>query len=789
MRRQLKAVLFAVAILATGCFFTSPAGASPHDEYTGTHFGANNLPPGCAKDSLKKYENNACFHMRTDMNGLDSPQVDVLIMLPASPTAERDMRIMRQAVEMWDGGVHYLAPQMGLDWLGRGMHFNIAVDIAGATTNGFNPYPIVDPEIVVLATNPVGGIGIGVDPVATASLLFGGAGDVPCTGLRNPFDFDVWKSVPGFDHHHAENMGTYVEDCNGAGGNVCFAINGAIDPDARVMDFFTMFDLVAHEFGHCLTIGHVGDGAEGPWAKVPTNDIMSYNSDPPGLSKCVSTLDVEGIATRMSHYLDVNGDHRVTAKDRVLANDQPGDGLNPFQTQHPRDHLYASSTGAPTDCPQPDLHLTPGARTDWQPDPVTTTSAVLSVTTPSDNSEVAKSFTVAGTVAHAPKNEPKSPNGRVTDARDDAKTRATDITSLEVGVAPWTLNATLHLVDLPALTTAVTAGTAYSVFIDGRRFDSFVRASALDGGGALTWDVRGKRYLPFGSSTWDPKANTVTFALGRAYLAAADIDAPYVVVGQSNLGAASLFLPDDRAPEFGHSVGVASASTRAASSPVPLVPRAQMQSVAFKHPGGNTFQPTDSSLNLGVRSLADPIDPSHHYELDVPQRSDVSFTLDWDGQASSNDLDLYVTDDADSGSAGATTNRPETISLSKVVGHLDITVEPSIVTAPTGVNYTLTAVVTPRPRTDADKDGVFDEDDVCPTIKGEGADGCPTKNFEHIYLYVDGQKVATQGVDTANGSDSFGVLAEVAKGSHTLKIEWEAFGHVLATKTLYIHRR
>ena len=33
------------------------------------------------------------------MNGLDSPEVDVLIMVPASPAAERDMRIMRQSIE------------------------------------------------------------------------------------------------------------------------------------------------------------------------------------------------------------------------------------------------------------------------------------------------------------------------------------------------------------------------------------------------------------------------------------------------------------------------------------------------------------------------------------------------------------------------------------------------------------------------------------------------------------------------------------------------------------------
>ena len=37
-----------------------------------------------------------------------------------------------------------------------------------------------------------------------------------------------------------------------------------------------------------------------------------------------------------------------------------GDWANPFQVQHPDDHLYASSTGSVWDCPQPDLGLVPG---------------------------------------------------------------------------------------------------------------------------------------------------------------------------------------------------------------------------------------------------------------------------------------------------------------------------------------------------------------------------------------------------------------------------------------------
>ena len=82
---------------------------------------------------------------------------------------------------------------------------------------------------------------------------------------------EEWAGRAGFDGHHGDGGGIYVEDCNGsAGGNVCFAVNGGIDPLPGETDLFGLFDLVAHEFGHCLTLGHVGDGADGPWG--PTAD-------------------------------------------------------------------------------------------------------------------------------------------------------------------------------------------------------------------------------------------------------------------------------------------------------------------------------------------------------------------------------------------------------------------------------------------------------------------------------------------------------------------------------------
>ncbi|HUR50129.1 MAG TPA: hypothetical protein VMY88_11465, partial [Acidimicrobiales bacterium] len=395
MRKLLTSMVIVLAMVLPAVGASSPVAASPADAYSGTHFGAGNLPPGCENDVPVARqmadgvvaETNVCHHMRTGMNALDSPQVDVLVLVPVSPTAEQDMRITRQAVEMWEGGIDYLATEMGLGWLAQGMDFHITVDYFDPTGDAggeFTTYPVIDPEIVVVVANPVGfgSVGIGIDPVAS---VFTNPDIVPCQPVGNPFDIQQWESLPGFNSHHEGRSGTYVEDCGaqGGGGNVCFAVNAATDPAPDLIELNGIFDLVAHEFGHCLTIGHVGDGLEGSWGALPSNDIMAYSSDPPGLNKCVSTLDVEGVALRMSKYLDVNGDGVVGRSDQLFANDAAGEGGNPFQVQHPSDHLYASSTGAVEQCPQPDLGLLPAAqRTDWTPTPLQTSAPTRTFSSP-----------------------------------------------------------------------------------------------------------------------------------------------------------------------------------------------------------------------------------------------------------------------------------------------------------------------------------------------------------------------------------------------------------------------
>jgi hypothetical protein len=794
LRKRVFASAVAIILSIAGTVITAqPAAASVADEYTGTHFGDGNIPPGCEGDTFESTE-NTCYHMRTGMNSLDSSDVDVLIMVPASPTATRDMRIIRQAVEMWNGGIQYLAPQMGMPWM-KNMHFNISTDIesAAATAGGsFVTYPIADPEIVIVSSNPVGGAGIGIDPYDSEVGALTGDSDMPCTGVSNPFDMDTWKDMPGYDHHDHEPGATVTEDCEGAGGNICVALTPAIDPAPPALDVFNLFDLVAHEFGHCLTIGHVGDGLEGSWSKLPTNDIMAYNTDPPGLNKCVSTLDVEGIAVTQSHYIDVNHDGVVNDADHVIANEATWDDTGDrFQVQHPRDHFYASSTGSPTTCPQPDLGILPGApATNWQPTPTHSTNYNLNVAAPSDGATTSDGkFDVSGTVdrssAIAP---PSNTTGTVTDSAADAHASFTEIKKVSASASATTLTGRMWLKALPPVTqNTLTSPSVYSLEINGRRFDSFVRYPKLDPGPML-WDNKAAAYLPAGSTKWWTGAKQIDFTITRSYLASVGITAPYYMSAAASFGNVNGSLPDDRAPDGTGLIAIAGAKGPSVAPPFfHFGPRDSVDTVTFQHDGGNVFY-TDQSTG-GVLT-GSPFDQSHHFSLNLPTPSDVILTLDWADDTGVSDLDLHVTGAADSGTTGASSNKPEVVSFNGVKGTLGIDVEPYLVSdEQNGITYTLTAQVITQQITDTDGDGVSDDVDQCPNVAGAGADGCPvtTTTLEKVLVYSDNVLIGSQDVDTAGGADNFDIPVTVTAGDHNLRIDWVVGTVVRASATRQVH--
>jgi hypothetical protein len=420
------------------------------------------------------------------------------------------------------------------------------------------------------------------------------------------------------------------------------------------------------------------------------------------------------------------------------------------------------------------------------------------VTSPEDGARsTTGAFNVTGTVERIPVDQPPTePTGSYDDADDDATTPVTEILALSVAVTPTHVDVTMQLADIWP-TTSVLSATIYSVIINGRQFDSFVRYP-IDNN-PRTWDNGAGAYMPGGTSSWDLAAKTVRFHVPRDYLAAAGIVSPYFVSSQSAYGALTTGVVDDRAPELGETVGVANTQVMSAVGLPALEPYAS-EPIRFEREGGNTFFPQDSSF--GARSDLG-LDSSHRFTLDVPVKSTVEFALTWTDETGTTDLDLYVTGAADSGNAGASLNNPERVSLGDVQGRLEIRVEPYFVTVPTGVTYTLTATVDPdsdgdgvtdsRDRCpdvqgvapsgcpDGDGDGVADPDDVCPDEPGDGADGCPIGATEHVHVYVDGALAASQDVDTASGPDSFDIPVQVAEGTHELRVEWEDEGTVLAT--------
>ncbi len=769
--------------------------------YAGTHFGNGNLPAGCILDRDADNPDNACWHMKVGLNALDSPNVNVAVLVPLSPTAERDMRVARQAVEMWGGGIKHLAEQMNLHWLAKGVKFNVTTKLVPVDANGLPTQAInlVSPKIVVIATNPVGGIGIGIDPVDfldEVGLSVTGEDGAPCGSIPNPFSMEAWHETPGFDGHHGALGGFYTKQCDGPGGQICFSVNGSIDPVPGQTDMFSIYDLVSHETGHCLTLGHVGDGADGPWGPTPTHDIMAYSSDPVDLAKCVSTLDVEGFALQMSNYLDTNGDRKVDAKDVLVPNDLAGDGLSSFHIQNPKDHWYASATGLAEDCPQPDWSAAPTApETNWQPATVPTTIPKLSI---------AAGKSAAGRLAWnataswvSPKAPPTARSSTIDDATGDGAAPMTDITAFSATVGP---NNVKGVITVDALWPSTDGGraTGYGFYVGGRKFDSFVTTQGTSSE-VQTIDSGDRFMMPPGTSTWDMAANTVTFVIPRSYLAKEGIHAPYRIFASTgvHIRTKDWVSSLDRAPDEGF-LDLAGPPMTRKPQDAPMARKVTTRTVSLKHGSGNTFTPQDMST-YGV-PLVPQVGNVHHVSLPIKEQATVAVTLTWDDPASSLDLEVK------GGSGQQVDSDSGTVTVTVPWAHraLDVRVIPSRVMSES-VGYTLTAKITTLkanadgdavpdiadvcktkkgPATgggcpDTDRDGHVDSRDKCPLVAGLSTVGCPTGAAEKVVALVDGKLVSTTHVMTRHGSYPLSGSVAVKPGRHTLKLVWYAGSKVV----------
>jgi hypothetical protein len=214
---------------------------------------------------------------------VDTYVVDVLIVPSASADTLDDTSVITAAVEAWATGIQ----ELGAPWFTANFTINTYVlgqDVPPAAA-------LQDPEIIVLAAeyNPALLFGIGLQlPM-----------EVPCRGA----------ATQTYAPHAHDGMTIHSAKCE-QGGLTCLAVNTNFLLGSPVY----LQDLVAHEFGHCLAGGHVGDALDFKAKRVPVHDIMSYQHDEEQ-AHCVSNLNVRVLEAVYAPLMGVTVEQPVRAGD------------------------------------------------------------------------------------------------------------------------------------------------------------------------------------------------------------------------------------------------------------------------------------------------------------------------------------------------------------------------------------------------------------------------------------------------------------------------------------------
>ncbi len=367
MKRFSRPLVLATALLLMAVPLLPVSSAStplPGQSGCTTSLSANPRP--AAWFSLGKpatYFDDGCFHQFM-VNKPDTASIDVLIVPPTGATSLRDANLLRESVQMWEAGLKQGAHTSGMDWLRDGIRitpFVVGEDIPAGVSAAV-------PDIVVV----LGDVG----PIGLAWAFAGVGMDGPVTFCHPVADIaagnypsrEQIRAQPGFDDHHGVGWGTLETAC--ANGSRTCVVAGTVaydlptDPQA-----VNLYDLMSHEFGHCLGLGHVGDASDFASLAYPPDDIMSYEQDghDPGYMLCVSNLDLKTFAYRYQPLIAGAGSLGYSADSAGYVVMQGGSnpidsGMTGVLTPIPASswRIFKSDGSESTvasDCPQPDLAL------------------------------------------------------------------------------------------------------------------------------------------------------------------------------------------------------------------------------------------------------------------------------------------------------------------------------------------------------------------------------------------------------------------------------------------------
>jgi hypothetical protein len=213
---------------------------------------------------------------------LDTLVLEAIVMPVPGADPQAATRTARMATAAWQNVTELAAP-----WFAQSFKlavYAVGIDIPSADA-------ITDPEIIVISEQGQRSTSIGLNAEQVACTVVGGAQPLlPFTPGT------LAKRV--YPVHEHDGMAIFAADCI-TGGFRCVALNfsGALGGS------HALYDLVAHEVGHCLGASHVGDALDFNARYVPVADIMAYADNPSRVS-CPSSLNARVLEGIYAHLAD-----------------------------------------------------------------------------------------------------------------------------------------------------------------------------------------------------------------------------------------------------------------------------------------------------------------------------------------------------------------------------------------------------------------------------------------------------------------------------------------------------